>query len=254
VDITSVIGILVGVTCIVLGQFMEGGDVGSLAVAAAAIIVLGGTLGAVIVSFPQADLKLALLQMQHVVTHKSRPLEPLVPRIVEIARKCRREGLLSLEQEASKADDPFLKQALLAAADGNDAETMRSMLEHAIDQEEQSREPGVQLFETAGGYAPTIGILGAVLGLIHVMENLADPAELGSGIAVAFVATVYGVGSANLLFLPFANKLRLKIQEDRRRKEMIVEGLCSVQAGLNPLHIEKRLTIFVQARSADAKT
>jgi chemotaxis protein MotA len=253
VDLTTVIGVVVGVSCIVLGQFMEGGHVGSLAVAAAAVIVIGGTVGAVIVSFPPTDLRRALRQVRHVITDEAQPLEPLVPMIVDIARKCRREGLLVVEQEASKIDDPFLKNALLALVDGHDTEIMRGILEHTIDQEEQFQEPGVQLCEAAGGYAPTIGILGAVLGLIHVMENLGDPSQLGAGIAVAFVATVYGVGSANLLFLPFANKLKLKIKEDRRRKEMIMEGLCSIQEGLNPLYIERRLSVFLEDRSANAK-
>ena len=169
-----------------------------------------------------------------------------MPRIVEIARRCRREGLLVLEDEASNTSDPFLRQSLLALVDGYDAETMRSLLGQSIDQEEQFQEPGAQLFEIAGGYAPTIGILGAVLGLIHVMRNLRDPDSLGPGIALAFVATVYGVFSANLIFLPFAHKLRLKLQEERRRKELILEGLCAVQEGLNPHHIEKRLQIFLE--------
>ena len=136
--------------------------------------------------------------------------------------------------------------------DGNDAEMLRQILEQAMDQQEQFQEPGILLFETAGAIAPTIGILGAVIGLIHVMENLADPSSLGAGIAVAFVATVYGVGSANLLFLPAASKLKLKLMADRRRKEMILEGLCAIQAGLNPLHIEKRLQLFSEDRNATA--
>ncbi|MFQ5513172.1 MAG: flagellar motor protein [Myxococcota bacterium] len=245
-DLTTIAGILVGVSCIVLGQLMEGGNVASLAVGAAAVIVLGGTAGAVLISFPASDLRRALRQIRNVIAIRNEPTGPLIPRIVGIARKCRREGLLVLEAEAKQTRDPFLRQALLALVDGNDVEAMRALLNQVIDQQEQFQEPGVLLFETAGAFAPTIGILGAVIGLIQVMENLADPSSLGSGIAVAFVATVYGVGSANLLFLPSASKLRLKIQEERRRREMIVEGLCSIQEGLNPHHIEKRLQIFLE--------
>ena len=254
-DITTIFGVLLGLVSILAVQVLETGHMNSimqLAQGSAAVIVIGGTLAAVITSFPSKDLKRAFRQSIRVLTKGTKPLAPMVPIMVELARKSRREGLLVLEAEALKSDDRFFKQAVLALVDGTDVATLRGLLENVIDQEEQFQEPGAMLFEAAGGYAPTIGILGAVMGLIHVMQNLSDPSKLGSGIAVAFVATVYGVGSANLLFLPFANKLKMKIREESRRKEMILEAVCAIQEGLNPHHIEKRLRSFLEPREAPA--
>lgn len=248
-DITTVIGIVLGLASILLVQVLETGHIDSvmqLVQGPAAIIVVGGTMAAVITAFPLKDLRRALRQASRIITTGNRPLAPMVPMMVELARKSRREGLLVLEAEALKSDDRFFKQAVLTLVDGTDVATLRGLLENVIDQEEQFQEPGAKLFEAAGGYAPTIGILGAVMGLIHVMQNLSDPSKLGSGIAVAFVATLYGVGSANLLLLPFANKLKMKMREDTRRKEMILEAVCAIQEGLNPHHIEKRLRSFLE--------
>lgn len=251
-DVTTVIGIMLGVGCILLGQVLEGGHVGSIVQGTAAIIVIGGTMGAVVTQFPLAELARALRQAKAALTNAKEPLEPLVARLVELARKSRREGLLVLEDEAESSPDPFFRRAVLALIDGNDAGRLRTLLEHALDQEEHFQEPGPKLFEAAGGYAPTVGILGAVLGLIHVMENLSDPSKLGPGIAVAFVATIYGVGSANLIFLPLAEKLKMKVREDLRRKELIVEGVCSIQEGINPQMIQKHLSSFVERQPEQA--
>jgi len=255
VDITTIIGVLMGLFCIMLVQVLETGHISSvmqLVQGSAAVIVLGGTMAAVITSFPLKDLMRALRQSTRVITRSAKPLAPMVPIMVELARKSRREGLLVLEAEALKSDDRFFKQAVLALVDGTDIATLRALLENVIDQEEEFQQPGARLFEAAGCYAPTIGILGAVMGLIHVMQNLSDPSKLGSGIAVAFVATVYGVGSANLLFLPFASKLKMKIREESRRKEMILEAVCAIQEGLNPHHIEKRLRSFLEEHEVPA--
>jgi len=253
VDLTTVIGVLLGLASIVMVQVLETGHVDSvmqLIQLPAAVIVLGGTAAAVITGFPMRDLMRAMRQVGKIIAKGSKPLAPMVPIMVELARKSRREGLLVLEQEAMNSNDPFFKQAVLALVDGTDVNTLRSLLENMIDQEESFQDPGVKLFECAGTYAPTIGILGAVMGLIHVMQNLSDPAKLGSGIAVAFVATVYGVGSANLIFLPFSNKLKMKLREETRRKEMILEAVCAIQEGLNPHHIEKRLLSFLEPHEA----
>ncbi len=255
-DLTTLIGVFLGLASILLVQTLETGHVSSvfgLLQAPAAVIVLGGTLAAVITTFPARDLRRAVGQLRRVLLPEHQNLAATVPRLVELARRSRREGLLVLETEAERSRDPFLKLAVLALVDGNDAAALRGLLEQRIDQQEQFQEPGVKLFEAAGGYAPTIGILGAVMGLIHVMQNLTDPAKLGSGIAMAFVATVYGVGFANLLFLPFASKLRMKIREETRRKEMIVEAVCAIQEGLNPHNIEKRLQSFLEPHEFDAK-
>lgn len=249
-DITTVIGIALGITCVLLGQIWEGGHINSIVQGAAALIVLGGTLGAVVASFPADDLRRAVRQFPRLIIVPQISNEPLVELMVEMARRSRREGLLVLEEEANRSDDRFLRRALLSLVDGHDSNSLRSLLDSMIEQDEQFQEPGPVFFEKAGAYAPTIGILGAVLGLIHVMENLAVPEQLGAGIAVAFVATVYGVGSANLIFFPFAAKLQRRIQEDIRRKEMILEGVCAIQEGVNPTQIKRRLLSFIE-NSAD---
>jgi chemotaxis protein MotA len=238
-DVLTIVGLFVGMSCILLGQTLEGGHVGSIIQLTAAIIVLGGTAGAILTQFPMADLRRALVQTRRIFTSTNQALEPLIEKLVNLGRKSRREGLLVLEEEALQTPDTFLRQALLALVDGGDPAALRGTLTQIIDNEEEYQECGPQMFEAAGGYAPTLGILGAVLGLIHVMENLSDPSKLGSGIAVAFVATVYGVGSANMIFLPFASKLRMKTRQDSVRKELILEAACGIQEGLNPQIMER---------------
>jgi chemotaxis protein MotA len=245
VDVLTIIGLFVGATCIVLGQMLEGGELGSILQLTAAIIVLGGTAGAVITQFPLQDLRRALRQSKLIFARAAQPLEPLIPDLVNLARTSRKQGLLALEEEADRARDPFLRQALLTLVDGVETSTLRNVLSQVIQNEEEYQECGPRMFDAAGGYAPTLGILGAVLGLIHVMENLSDPSRLGAGIAVAFVATVYGVASANLVFLPFASKLRMKMRHDSLRKEMILEAVCCIQEGTNPQILEKQLRTFL---------
>lgn len=244
-DVLTIIGLVVGATCIVLGQTLEGGHVTSILQPTAAIIVLGGTAGAVITQFPLPDLRRALRQSKLIFAGAMEPLEPMIPHLIDLARKSRKEGLLALEEDADRARDRFLRQALLTLVDGVDTSTLRNVLSQVIENEEDYQECGPRMFDAAGGYAPTLGILGAVLGLIHVMENLSDPSKLGAGIAVAFVATVYGVASANLVFLPFASKLRMKIRHDSLRKEMILEAICCIQEGTNPQILEKQLRTFL---------
>jgi chemotaxis protein MotA len=245
VDVLTIIGLFVGATCIVLGQMLEGGELGSILQLTAAIIVLGGTAGAVLTQFPLQDLRRALRQSKLIFARASQPLGPMIPDLVNLARKSRKQGLLALEEEVDRARDPFLRQALLTLVDGVDTSTLRNVLSQVIQNEEEYQECGPRMFDAAGGYAPTLGILGAVLGLIHVMENLSDPSRLGAGIAVAFVATVYGVASANLVFLPFASKLRMKMRHDSLRKEMILEAVCCIQEGTNPQILEKQLRTFL---------
>ena len=244
-DITTLLGISLGLLCIVLGQVLEGGHLGSMFQVTAAIIVLGGTAGAVITQFPARELMQGLRQSRRIFLNEHSDMSKIVKNILDLSRRSRREGLLALENEANRSGDPFLVKGLTALVDGSDVRALRSMLDNIADQEEQSQDPGPRLLEAAGGYAPTIGILGAVLGLIHVMENLSDPSKLGAGIAVAFVATVYGVGSANLIFLPLAQKLRMKMRREMVRKAMITEGVCGIQEGLNPQMLEKRLQSFI---------
>lgn len=241
-DLTTLIGSIIGVGCIALGHSLADELPAALS---AALIVIGGTLGAVIAQFPPRELRQALAQLQLVFRASAGAERRIVAQLVALARTSRKEGLLALEKEADKLADPFLRQAVLALVDGSETPALRAHLASAIEQNERRREPGPRFFEAAGGYAPTIGILGAVLGLIQVMQRLGDPSQLGAGIAVAFVATVYGVGSANLVFLPLAGKLKLKIRAESRRRELIAEGVCAIQDGANPGALERRLACWL---------
>ena len=241
VDVAILIGAVVGIGLVLGGHGLEGGNMRSLLQGAAAVIVFGGTLGAVLLSFPLRDLRLAITSLRHLVVDEAPPPDGIVAVISRFAVRARKEGLLSLEDDADKTSDPFLKRALALAIDGTTSTTLRAMLEDEIGSREEAEEVPARVFEAAGGYAPTVGILGAVLGLIHVMENLADPSNLGSGIAVAFVATVYGVGSANLIFLPIGSRFRARAQRNARRREAVLEGVMAIQEGLNPRLIDLKL-------------
>jgi len=243
-DITTVVGIVGSVALILLGQALEGGHIGSILQATAALIVFGGTIGAVMVAFPTKDFVRGVKMVKMAFGTQKHDLEALTKRIVEFAGVARRDGVLALESRLPEIDDLFLRKALQFAVDGVDAEVSRTSLEAAIDAEFQEQSFAAKVWESAGGFAPTIGILGAVLGLIHVMENLNDPSKLGGGIATAFVATVYGVGSANLLFLPIATKLKRKLSLEKERKTIIAEGVLSIQEGLNPRVLEEKLRAY----------
>ena len=236
-----IVGALLGAGLVLGGHGLEGGSIQSLLQGAAAVIVFGGTLGAVVVSFPLRDLRAAVSNLRHLIVDDAPAPEATVAIVGRFATRARKEGLLALEDDADRVTDPFLKRALALAIDGMPAATMRAMLDDEIGAREEAEEVPARVFEAAGGYAPTIGILGAVLGLIHVMENLSEPGNLGSGIAVAFVATVYGVGSANLIFLPIATKLRTIAAREARRREVIIEGILAIQEGLNPRLIDQKL-------------
>jgi chemotaxis protein MotA len=173
--------------------------------------------------------------------------------IVELATVARRDGVLALEGKLAEVKDPFLKRSLGFLVDGVEASVARNALETEIEVEAEEQTAAAKLWEQFGGFAPTVGVLGAVLGLIHVMENLNDPGKLGPGIAVAFVATVYGVGSANLIALPLANKLKRKVALEKERKVLIAEGVLSIQEGLNPRILEEKLKAFAGHHAKHAK-
>ncbi len=240
-DITTIGGLILSVGCILLGQVLEGGHVGSIVQDTAAIIVLGGTFGAVMVSFPKKDFVRGMKMFKLAFTDKKEDMSAVTKQIVDLASIARRDGVLALEGKLAEVQDRFLKKALSYVVDGVDASVTRSSLEAAIDAEHQENMQGAKVWEAAGGYSPTIGIIGAVLGLIHVMENLSDPSKLGGGIAVAFVATVYGVATANLVYLPVANKLKRKLGIAMERKVVITEGVLAIQEGLNPRVLEEKL-------------
>jgi chemotaxis protein MotA len=240
-DINPLIGVVLALGLIGAGHVLEGGRMGSLMQVAAAMIVFGGTLGAVLISFSFADLRHAIASLRHIVFDQARNPEDVIANIGRFAVKARKEGIMKLEDDVEQTDDPFLRRGLSLAVDGATPTTIRTMLEGESMSRFDSEEAPARVFESAGGYAPTVGILGAVLGLINVMENLSDPTKLGSGIAVAFVATVYGVGSANLIFLPIATKLRAIAAREARRREVIIEGILAIQEGLNPRLIDQKL-------------
>ena len=241
VDKISLAGLLVGLLAIVGGQYLEGGHVGSLLQPTAFVIVIGGTLGAVMLQSPLSVFVGGMKMVRWVFLPPVGARAELLARITGWAYMARREGLLSLEAQIHNMDDPFLAKGLQLLVDGAEPERLREVLETDIYAFESRLRQGARIWEAAGGYAPTVGILGAVMGLIHVMENLTDPAKLGSGIAVAFVATIYGVGFANLVFLPMARKLFAQVHLMVREREMVVDGLVAIANGDNPRIIENRL-------------
>lgn len=244
-DLASVIGIILGFGAIFGGAVIEGLHIKALIQPTAALIVLGGTFGAAFVSFPLAsvikafkDIKIAFLPPK--VDH-----EAVVKDIINYATKARRNGLISLEQEAQSAKDPFIKKGISLVVDGIDPQKLRETLEADIMAYEDHTKHSVEFWESAGGFAPTIGIIGAVLGLIHVMSNLSDTSKLGAGIAVAFVATIYGLMTANIICIPIGTKLKIRMKEEMLRRIMILEGLIAIQNGENPHFIEQKLKAYV---------
>lgn len=240
-DILSLLGLVVATAAILGGQWLEGGHVGSLVQATAFVIVTGGTLGAVMLQVPLPVFVLGARMSRWAFRPPPMEYARLIRRIVEWSTIARRGGLLALEPRAQAVSDRFEQRGLQLLVDGAEPEVLRDILERDIDTWEQAHRAGAQVWESAGGYAPTIGILGAVMGLIHVMENLTDPSRLGEGIAVAFVATIYGVASANLLYLPIAGKLRAHVAREVKRREMVIDGLVGIASGDNPRVIEGRL-------------
>jgi len=251
-DVTTILGIAIAFGLILGGQALEGGHVGSILQLTAALIVFGGTIGATMVAYPRKEFVRGMKLLRLAFTEPRSDLAALTAKLVDFASVARRDGVLALEARLAEIGDPFLRRALQFVVDGVDANVTRSTLEAAIDTDYEENAAGAKVWESAGGFAPTIGILGAVLGLIHVMENLNDPSKLGGGIAVAFVATVYGVGAANILFLPIATKLKRKLGAERDRKTLVTEAVLSIQEGLNPRVLEERLRAFTGFEAAPA--
>ncbi|MFO7180315.1 MAG: flagellar motor protein [Pseudomonadota bacterium] len=242
-DKASVIGIGVGIGALLLGNALEGGHVSALLQPTAAIIVVGGTLGATLVSFPLTTFLEACRAFKLVFKGgKKDDTSALIKEITTLAMKARRDGILSLEDQLPSVQHPFLRRALIMAVDGLDSKAMRDNLEGMLDRIDEDGERSAKVWEAAGGYAPTIGIIGAVMGLIHVMQNLTDVGAVGKGIAVAFVSTIYGVGLANLVFLPAATKLKLLNKAEIAKLELMMEGALGIQEGQNPNLIAEKLS------------
>jgi chemotaxis protein MotA len=244
-DVISVIGIVVSLVAILGGQVLEGGHIGSLLQVTAFIIVMGGTFGACMLQFTLPVFLQGVKMLLWVVRPPAVSLEEVIEQTSAWSQTARRGGLLALEPMMSEIDDPFVRKGLQLLVDGAEPEKLREALEVDMSAYEEHYRMAAKVWEAAGGYAPTIGILGAVMGLIHVMENLSDPAKLGGGIAVAFVATIYGVGIANLFFLPIANKLKAIIGREMVKREMVMEGLAGIANGENPRIIETKLRGYI---------
>ena len=253
-DIFAVVGMFLGIGFILTGQAMEGGTIGQLLQITAAFIVLGGTTGAVVLSFPPKVLKSAFMILKDVFMPPKSDFEALITEIGGFATKARKEGIIALEKEANNASDALLTLGLGAVADGTDPTLVREMMENQIEQLENYVHNAAKVFESFGGYSPTLGIIGAVLGLIQVMQNLSDPSKLGAGIAVAFVATIYGLFAANLVMIPLGTRIKFIYQNVFLYKNMILEGVLSIQAGESPVLIERKLRSFIleEAKGKDA--
>jgi chemotaxis protein MotA len=240
-DFLTIVGAILALGAILGGNMLEGGHVGSLLQLTAAVIVLGGTIGAVMVQTPLPIFLKSLKMVMWTVFPPKFAQSEAIDKIVNWSNIARKEGLLGLEPLTETEPEPFSKKGLQLLVDGSEPETIRSILEVELDSQEYTDSQAAKVYEGMGGYAPTIGIIGAVMGLIHVMNNLADPSKLGAGIAVAFVATIYGVGSANIFFLPIANKLKSSIHKQSKFREMIIEGIIAIAEGENPRNIETKL-------------
>jgi chemotaxis protein MotA len=255
VDIATIIGIVLALGAIMGGQILEGGHLGSIMQVTAFIIVMGGTIGAVCVQNSLSVVIRSVSILGLVFGSKNHDIGGTIKTIVDLANVSRKQGLLALEGKLKDIHDPFFSKGVQLIVDGTDPKVVHEILEIEVEHHEEYGLSAAKVWEAAGGYAPTIGIIGAVLGLIHVMENLADPSKLGGGIAVAFVATIYGVGAANLFFLPFANKIKFKIKEESAARNVIVIGLIGLAQGENPRLLQEKLESFlpVHERTKEAR-
>ena len=243
-DKASIGGVILALVGIVAGLLIEGGNLGQVVQPTAALIVFGGTMGAVLLQFPLTTVVAAFSGMAHIFAAPRKHDSQVIRQLVSFANKARRNGVVSLDADLQGIEDPFLKQTLMLAVDGTEPAELRKIMRVSLDSTTEDEERLPAVFESAGGFSPTIGILGAVLGLIQVMQHLDNITEVGKGIAVAFVATIYGVGIANLFFLPFAGKMRLRIHSNFRRREMVLEGVISILEGMNPRMLLIKLNGF----------
>jgi chemotaxis protein MotA len=244
-DLGTIIGLVLAWGAFFGSVIMEGGDISSMIVPSAAVLVFGGTLGATMMSFPLS----AIIGMPGVIKQafmsKNEDLSATIKMLVTFAERARREGLLALEDEAKDVEDTFLKKGIQLAIDGTDPELVREIMQTDIAFLGTRHHEGANLFATMGGFSPTLGVIGTVAGLVHMLANLSDPGTMGPSIAAAFIATLYGVSSANLLFLPLSNKLKLTSAAEVLGREIVMEGILSIQAGDNPRIVEEKLKAFL---------
>ena len=244
-DKSSVGGVVLALVGIIGGLILEGGSVAQILQPTAALIVFGGTFGAVMLQFPLAVVLASVGQLVNVFFERGKDPRGVIEELVGYANKARKEGIVSLDSELENIQEPFLRKSLMLAVDGTEPQELRKMMEMGLDNQAEREEQIPQVFESAGGFSPTIGIIGAVMGLIQVMQHLDDIEKVGHGIAVAFVATIYGVGVSNLFFLPAAGKLKIRMREQQVVREMMLEGVISILEGMNPRMLETKLLGFL---------
>ena len=244
-DKATLAGLLLAIGGIFLGLMLEGGNLGQVIQPTAAIIVFGGSLGAILIQYPLAVVLQAFRQLAQVFLEPDQDARSTVATLVKYANQARREGIISLDRELANIHEPFLRRSLMLAVDGTEPQELRKIMELELENQAEHEEKIPEVFESAGGFSPTIGIIGAVLGLIQVMQHLDKMDEVGKGIAVAFVATIYGVGAANLLLLPAAGKLKIRIRQEQIIREMTLEGVISILEGMNPRMLEAKLLGFL---------
>lgn len=245
-DLLSFIGVAIAFAAILGGNWLEGGHLDTLANGPAMVIVLGGSIGAVLLQTPLQVFLRAMRMLGMVFVPPKQVLEDTIEQLVEWSKVARKDGLLGLEMAVQNESDLFVRKGMQLLVDGNEPDEIRHTLEVELDSRERFDLQAGKVLEAMGGYSPTIGIIGAVMGLIHVMQNLSDPSKLGSGIATAFVATIYGVGLANLFLLPMANKLKAYVLQESHYRELVIEGLVAISEGENPRQIETRLQGFLR--------
>jgi chemotaxis protein MotA len=245
-DLLSFIGVAIAFAAVLGGNWLEGGHLDTLANGPAMVIVLGGSIGAVLLQTPVQVFMRSMRMLGMVFIPPKRALEDTIEKLVEWSKVARKDGLLGLEAAVQREADLFVRKGMQLLVDGNEPDEIRHTLEVELDSRERFDLQAGKVLEAMGGYSPTIGIIGAVMGLIHVMQNLSDPSKLGSGIATAFVATIYGVGLANLFLLPMANKLKAYVLQESHYRELVIEGLVAISEGENPRQIETRLQGFLR--------
>ncbi len=250
-DKASLSGVFLALGGIIAGLLLEGGNFRQILQPTAAMIVFGGTFGAVMLQFPLPVVLHAFRRLGSVFVNPTQAPQATIRQLVQYAQKARREGIVSLDADLAQIENPFLRRSLMLAVDGTEPQELRKIMELELDNQAEYEEQVPQVFEAAGGFSPTIGIIGAVLGLIQVMQHLDKIDEVGKGIAVAFVATIYGVGAANLLYLPIAGKMKLRIREEQITREMTLEGVASILEGMNPRMLETKLLSFLVDASGE---
>jgi chemotaxis protein MotA len=253
-DITAILGLVVGIGGILLGMVAEHGNLADLFLKAPFIIVFGGSIGALLSSFPLSEIKKLPNAIKIVFSDKKYDEVGIIIQLAELSEKARKDGLLSLEQDAQTNPNELIKKGLALVVDGIETEVIKDILERENELHESINESSAKMFEALGGYFPTMGVLGTVMGMVSILKDMDDPSTLGPKISGAFIATLYGVGFANLVWLPWANKIKVKAEREKMINDLIIEGLLSIQAGENPRIIKEKLNLALLEKMSGKKS